>query len=84
MTSTVAVRPSIATTAALLVEADGDVDEDETPQPAIVPAIVPRRSARNNWYEVTAYRPVQLIFLTHMFRTETFVVASISMPNRPG
>jgi hypothetical protein len=26
----------------------------------------------------------QSIFLTQMFRTETFVVASISMPNMPG
>jgi hypothetical protein len=26
----------------------------------------------------------QLIFLTQMFRTETLVVASISMPNMPG
>lgn len=26
---------------------------------------------------------LQFSFLTQMFRTETFVVASISMPNRP-
>jgi hypothetical protein len=55
--STVAVRPSIATTAVLFVEAEGDVDEEETPQPAIAPAIVPRRSARTNWYEVMAMSP---------------------------
>jgi hypothetical protein len=52
--STVAVRPSIATIAALFTEVEGDVDEEEVPQPAIAPAIVPRRSARINWYEVTA------------------------------
>src|SRR5262245_38488720 len=61
--STVAVRPSIETTAALLVEAVGDVDKEETPQLAIAPAIVPRRSARNNWYEVTAISPCSVDLL---------------------
>jgi hypothetical protein len=43
-------------TALLFIDVEGDVDEEEVPQPAIAPAIVPRRSARTNWYEVTAVK----------------------------
>jgi hypothetical protein len=44
--STVAVSPSIATTAPSLVAVEGDVGEEEPPQAAIAQVIVVRRSAR--------------------------------------
>ena len=48
-------------------------------------AAMPAETARERTrFRLRACRDVQLIFLTQMFRTDTLVVASISMPNIPG
>jgi hypothetical protein len=51
--STVAVSPSIATTAPLLVGVEGEVG-DEPPQAAVAPVIVPRTIAHTRRYEAMA------------------------------
>jgi len=50
--STVAVSPSIATTAPLLVGVEGEVGEE--PPQAVAPVIVPRMSAHTRRYEAMA------------------------------